>query len=42
MAVAERSNLINRMGLRGGFAWEISQDTNAAALSGQLANGLLH
>ncbi|MCW2559004.1 MAG: putative secreted protein, partial [Mycobacterium sp.] len=41
-AVADRANYINRVGLRGGFAWEISQDTNAGALSGKLADILLH
>ncbi|MDQ1709336.1 MAG: chitinase, partial [Frankiaceae bacterium] len=33
-SIAERTALIQRYGLRGGFAWEVSQDSNAGDLIG--------
>ena len=39
-AVAERARLVNKLGLGGTFAWEISQDTNSGALSSAIITTL--
>ncbi len=41
-AIAERTAYITSLGLRGAFAWEISQDSNSGALSAALGRALIH
>ncbi|MCU1676587.1 MAG: hypothetical protein JWM93_1345 [Frankiales bacterium] len=40
-SVADRTRYVRTLGLRGAYAWEISQDSTSGALSGALAKGLL-
>ncbi|MDQ1680946.1 MAG: chitinase [Frankiaceae bacterium] len=41
-SVADRVRYVRKLGLRGAFAWEISQDSAAGGLSSQLAQLLQH
>jgi chitinase len=41
-SVADRVRYVRKLGLRGAFAWEISQDSDAGALSSVLAQLLQH